>query len=59
MGEVPDLVVAYPSMVAEYMEAGAPLDLKPYIVSEKYGLTEEELNDIFPGLHRGQHLPGL
>jgi len=48
VGEVPDLVVAYPSMVAEYMEAGAPLDLKPYIDDKTYGLTEEEQNDIFP-----------
>jgi multiple sugar transport system substrate-binding protein len=48
VGEVPDLVVAYPSMVAEYMEAGAPLDLTPYLNDKKYGLTEEELNDIFP-----------
>jgi ABC-type glycerol-3-phosphate transport system substrate-binding protein len=48
VGEVPDLVVAYPSMVAEYMEAGAPLDLTPYVEDETYGLTEQELNDIFP-----------
>ena len=48
VGEVPDLVVAYPSMVAEYMEAGAPLDLKPYVDDKTYGLTEEEFNDIFP-----------
>ena len=48
VGEVPDLVVAYPSMVAEYMEAEAPLALDPYVASGKYGLTEEELNDYFP-----------
>ncbi|MBN1582623.1 MAG: extracellular solute-binding protein [Anaerolineae bacterium] len=48
VGEVPDLVVAYPSMVAEYMEAGAPLDLNPYIKDKTYGLTDEEMNDIFP-----------
>ena len=48
IGEVPDLVVAYPSMVAEYMEAEAPLALDSYIASQNYGLTEDELNDIFP-----------
>jgi ABC-type glycerol-3-phosphate transport system substrate-binding protein len=48
VGEVPDLVVAYPSMVAEYMEAGAPLDLTPYVDDETYGLTEAEFNDIYP-----------
>ena len=48
VGEVPDLVVAYPSMVAEYMEAGAPLDLKPYVEDKTYGLTTDEMNDIFP-----------
>ena len=31
----------------------------PYIASEKYGLTEEELDDYLPGVHRGQHLSGL
>jgi len=48
VGEVPDLVVAYPSMVSEYMEAGAPLDLTRYIDDKAYGLTAEEKNDIFP-----------
>jgi len=48
VGEVPDLVVAYPSMVAEYMEAGAPLDLTPYVNDDTYGLTEAEYNDIYP-----------
>lgn len=48
VGEVPDLVVAYPSMVAEYMEADAPLALDPYIASESYGLTQDALDDLFP-----------
>ncbi len=48
VGEVPDLVVAYPSMVSEYMEAGAPLDLTPYVHDKKYGFTDEEWNDFFP-----------
>ncbi len=48
IGEVPDMVVAYPSMVAEYMEAEAPLALDPYVASETYGLTDAELNDFFP-----------
>lgn len=48
VGEVPDLVVAYPSMVAEYMEADAPLALDDYVKSEKYGLTDDEMDDYFP-----------
>jgi ABC-type glycerol-3-phosphate transport system substrate-binding protein len=36
VGEVPDLVVAYPSMVAEYMEADAPLALDAYIESIRF-----------------------
>ena len=35
-------------MVAEYMEAGAPLDLTPYVNDDTYGLTEAEHNDIYP-----------
>jgi len=49
VGEIPDLVVAYPSMVAEYMGAGAPLDLRPYIKDKTHGLTKEDLDDIFSG----------
>jgi len=48
VGEVPDMVVAYPSMVAEYMEAEAPLALDPYVASETYGLSDAEWNDFFP-----------
>jgi len=48
-GETPDLSVSYPSMIAEYMKAGAVIPLDPYIFSEDVGLTKEELADICPG----------
>ncbi|MFW5870080.1 MAG: ABC transporter substrate-binding protein [Candidatus Sumerlaeota bacterium] len=46
-GDVPDMIVAYPAMIAEYhaMNAVAPLD--PYINDPEIGLSEESLDDIF------------
>ncbi len=46
-GKLPDLIVAYPSMVAEYhaQDAVAPLD--PYINDPEIGLSQENLDDIY------------
>ncbi len=48
-GELPDLAVAFPSMIAEYAAAGVVVPLDPYIADPELGLTEEDLADIFPG----------
>jgi multiple sugar transport system substrate-binding protein len=46
-GGLPDISVAYPSMVSEFQQADVVLALDDYINSQKYGLTREELSDFF------------
>jgi len=45
---VPDMAVAYQSMTAEYIRAGAVLELDPLINDPDSGLTAEDWNDFFP-----------
>jgi len=47
-GRPPALVVAYESMVAKYHEAGAVVDLDEYLTHPEYGLSEDNLADIYP-----------
>ncbi len=56
-GEVPDMAVAYQNQAATYVTQGALVELTPYINSETWGFTEEELNDFFPFVEQGDYLP--
>ncbi len=56
-GEVPDLSVAYQNQAATYASQGALVELTPYIESEKWGFTQEELEDFFPFVEKGDYLP--
>jgi len=47
-GTPPDLSIGYANQVAAYAEAGAIEPLDDYIASQKYGLSEADLEDIFP-----------
>lgn len=47
---LPDLVVAYESMIAEYVELGAVVPLDPCINDPVIGLSKESLDDIFPSI---------
>ncbi len=47
-GKLPDLCVAYESMVAEFMEANVVLPLDDYLGHPDWGLSKEEQADIFP-----------
>lgn len=60
-GNTPDLVLAYPDHVAEYLDYGIAVDADPYINNEEYGWTEEEYNDVIPNfMEEGQSysIPG-
>ena len=48
-GNMPDLAVAYESMVAEYASAGVVEPLDGYVRHGEYALSDEEVEDIFPG----------
>lgn len=41
----PDLVVAYPDHVADYLDYGKAVDLSAFILNDYVGLTEEDAND--------------
>jgi multiple sugar transport system substrate-binding protein len=57
--DVPDLVVAYQDQAATYAIVGGALDLWPFVRSERWGLSEEDLADIFPGFLRSDVNPAL
>lgn len=46
--QLPSMAVAYQNQAATYAVQGALVALDPYVESEKWGYTEEELSDFFP-----------
>jgi multiple sugar transport system substrate-binding protein len=58
-GELPDLAVAFPSMIAEYTKAGVVAPLDPYINDPEIGLSEEDLADIYASYFDAGRLPGF
>jgi len=58
-GTPPDMAVAYQNMVSEYAEADVIEPLDGYIASEKYGLTETELNDYYQAFLEGDRYPAF
>jgi multiple sugar transport system substrate-binding protein len=58
-GDLPDLAVAFPSMIAQYARAGAVVPLDPYLYDPEVGLTAEDLADIHPGYLAAGRLPGF
>ena len=47
--DVPNLVVAYQNQAATYQLADSMVDMTPMVNSAKWGLSEEEQADFFPG----------
>ncbi|MFN2292337.1 MAG: extracellular solute-binding protein [Anaerolineae bacterium] len=57
--ELPDLAVAFPSMIAEYAAGGVVLPLDAFVLDPEFGLDEEDLTDIFPGFMEAGRFPGF
>jgi ABC-type glycerol-3-phosphate transport system substrate-binding protein len=57
--ELPDLSVAFPSMIAEYAQEGVVVPMDAYLNDPEMGLTEEDLADIFPGYLEAGRFPGF
>jgi ABC-type glycerol-3-phosphate transport system substrate-binding protein len=57
--ELPDLAVAFPSMIAEYAAAGIVAPLDPYLYDPEVGLSDEELADFQPGFLEAGRFPGF
>ena len=49
-GDLPNIVQAYTSALANWDTVDLVVDLNPFVYDEAYGLTEEELADIFPAV---------
>ena len=57
-GDLPDLTVAFPSMIAEYAELGIVAPLDALINDPEVGLNDEDLADIHAGYLEAGRLPG-
>src|SRR5690554_1812180 len=47
--DTPDIVVAYQNQAATYQLVDGMVDLTPLVESERWGLSEEDIADFFPG----------
>lgn len=46
-GDYPDITVAYPDSVADFINAGVALDIEPYMDDPDIGWTEDEKDDFY------------
>jgi multiple sugar transport system substrate-binding protein/sn-glycerol 3-phosphate transport system substrate-binding protein len=58
-GTPPDFSIAYANQAAAYAEAGAIEPLDDYVSSTKYGLTEADIQDIYPAFLQTDRNPGF
>lgn len=56
-GMPPDLAIAFPNQVAEYQQYGVVEPLDDYIGSVQYGLTSDDLADIFSTILESDRYP--
>mgnify|MGYP001092065719 CR=1 FL=1 len=49
-GDLPDVVMAYTNALADWYSIDSIVDLAPYISDPEYGLTAEQLADLYPHL---------
>jgi len=56
---LPNLAVAFPSMIAEYAEAGVVAPLDGYLFDPEIGFSDEDWADIYTGTLEAGRLPGF
>lgn len=56
-GGAPDVAMAYENDILEYQRAGEVVELDPYLESESFGVTDDDLNDIVDGVLARQKIP--
>ncbi|MBK8135298.1 MAG: extracellular solute-binding protein [Anaerolineae bacterium] len=54
---LPNLVVAYSNQSATYYLLDGLVDINSLVASEKWGLSEEDVADFFPGFYNGDVFP--
>jgi multiple sugar transport system substrate-binding protein len=57
-GDLPDLGVAFPPMIAQYASAGIVVPIEPYLNDPEIGLAATDMADLFPGFVDAGRLPG-
>lgn len=55
--EVPNIVVAYQNQAATYQLVDGLLDMNPLVHSAKWGLTQADIDDFFPGFWQSDIFP--
>lgn len=56
-GDLPDVVMAYTNSLADWYSVDSIIDLNPYINDADYGLTAEQLEDLYPHLKAAGSTP--
>jgi multiple sugar transport system substrate-binding protein/sn-glycerol 3-phosphate transport system substrate-binding protein len=49
-GDLPDVVMGYTNSLTDWYSVGSIIDLNPYVNDPVYGLTAEQLADLYPHL---------
>jgi len=57
--KIPGIVIASPNQALTYARLGAVVSLEPYVESEKWGYSRQELGDFFPASLSGNYVPEL
>src|SRR5690606_38219231 len=55
--DVPNIVVAYQNQAATYQLVDGLVDMRPLVNSEKWGLSEADKADFFPGFYQSDIFP--
>ena len=57
--DTPNIVVAYQNQAATYQLVDGMVDLRPLVQSEMWGLSQEEIDDFFPGFWTSDLFPSF
>ncbi len=57
--DTPNIVVAYQNQAATYQLVDGMVDLTPLVESERWGLSEEDIADFFPGFWSSDVFPSF
>jgi len=56
-GDLPDVVMAYTNVLTDWYSVDSILDLTPFVEDADYGLTEDEMADLYPFLRAAGSTP--
>jgi len=56
-GDLPDVTMGYTNALADWHSVDSIIDMNPFINDPEYGLTEAEMNDLYPHLKASGSTP--